>query len=90
MLCSVVSLANDGHSEGPMRHNLKIGQNFNKFPRNISILPIRESDINHYHYYQVTKTLLHVLVTFFVLIMAFSFSFYILLDNTDAFKYPGR
>ena len=47
MLCSVVSLANDGHSEGPMRHNLKIGRNFNKFLKNDGILPIRGSDIDN-------------------------------------------
>ena len=28
-----------------MRHNLKIGRNFNKFLKNVSILPICESDI---------------------------------------------
>ena len=44
MLCSVVLLAYDGHSEGLMRHNLKIGRNFNKFLKNVSILPIRESE----------------------------------------------
>ena len=31
-----------------MRHNLKIGQNFNNiFFENVSILPIRESDIKN-------------------------------------------
>jgi hypothetical protein len=47
ILCSVVSLANDGHSEGPMHHNLKIGRNFNKSYKHVIILPIRESNISN-------------------------------------------
>ena len=48
MLCSVVSLANDGHCEGPMRHNYKNWLKNLLFSQNISMLPIRESDIKDY------------------------------------------
>ena len=54
-------------SEGPMRHNLKIGRYFNKFLKNVSILPIRENNVNNfYYYYQLLlnnySTLFHLLV----------------------------
>ena len=40
MLCSVVSLANDSHSEGPMRHNFKNWLINLLFSQNISIIII--------------------------------------------------
>lgn len=39
---------------------------------------------------EVLKTLLRVLLCFIFLLFAFSFSFYVLMDTNDAFKYPGR
>ena len=40
---------------------------------------------------KVFQTLLQVLLVFFVLIMAFSFSFYVLMDHgVESFKFPGR
>ena len=39
---------------------------------------------------EVLKTLIRVIICFIFLLLAFSFSFYVLLDNQEAFRYPGR
>ena len=39
---------------------------------------------------EVMKTLLNVLVVFFILLVGFALSFYALLSKQDAFKMPGR